>query len=391
MEKLFTNYNEFTDFTNALAYRRIKNLEKTDKKFNEEIAETIDECGKIFKQNGSDINYIEEIIDLEMQMQNNESKGSNSVDLEELSLKRESLYNKYNSFLEKLPLDIKEDLEFYFKKVFDRKLRSNHTTDLTNQIKIEFPKAEELTTTEIMEQPIFAEINNFLDKDIKVDKAEEVIEETQNLPYVTQIKKASDDLLNEKIVENEVEEKEETQELNKFPKLEEANLEIPNLFLDNNDLKLEDSNMPSFDEIPEQETDKIEIKEEKEEPVIENDNQDDIFTAFNDLPLIDEPIKKEQVQEEPVMEKEIPNDEEQLTYTMESGDTLTSLAIAMCDDENGWYDIFEANKEVLEERLKEAGLSKNDPFENNEEVFVGLTLNIPNVYEKTNQKMRLAA
>lgn len=386
MEKLFTNYNEFTDFTNALAYRRIKNLEKTDKKFNEEIAETIDECGKIFKQNGSDINYIEEIIDLEMQMQNNESKGSNSVDLEELSLKRESLYNKYNSFLEKLPLDIKEDLEFYFKKVFDRKLRSNHTTDLTNQIKIEFPKAEELTTTEIMEQPIFAEINNFLDKDIKVDKAEEVIEETQNLPYVTQIKKASDDLLNEKIVENEVEEKEETQELNKFPKLEEANLEIPNLFLDDKELSYEDKIVPSFTEIPEQETDKIEVKEEIEEPVFENDNNEDVFTAFNDLPIIDEPIK-----EEAVIEKELPTSEEELTYTMESGDTLTSLAIAMCDDENGWYDIFEANKEVLEERLKEAGLSKNDPFENNEEVFVGLTLNIPNVYEKTNQKMRLAA
>lgn len=385
MEKLFTNYNEFADFANALAYRRIKNLEKANNHFDEEINETIEKCGKIFEEYGSETNYIAEIIDLEMKMQNNDSKLINSVDLEDLSLRRESLYNKYNSFLDKLPLDVKEDLEFYFKKVFDRKLRSNHTIELTNQIKLAYPKAENLTTIEIMDQPIFEAIYDFLNKDRVIAEEEPVLEETTNLPYVTQIKKAPDSLVKEEIVENDF-----SENVIEPEKESEPNLEIPNLFMNNEELEKDDFDkvMPSFNEIPEQKTDKIEIKEEIEEPKYKDSNVENIFTSFDNLPIVEE----EPVLEENKIEIETPSvSEDELTYTMENGDTLTSLAVALCDDENGWYDIFEANKEILEHRLKEAGLSKNDPFENNEEVFVGLTLNIPNVYEKRNQAMKLAA
>ena len=392
MEKLFTNNNEYLDFANALAYRRIKKLERSNSAYNTEVEEALTECGEIFEKYGSETNYIADIIDLELKVQNGEAQKINSVELEDLSLRRESLYNKYNSFLEKLPLDVKEDLEFYFKKIFDRKLRYSHALDLVNQIKREYPASDNLTVVEIMEQPIFQSISSYLNKDEKVEVKEETPivekqEETNNLPYVVQIKKAPEELLKEEVKDEPVLEEPKEKEINS------------NIFEENNI----DDIIPSFNELPEQKIDTIEPKEEMEMPK-ENVEAEDIFTPFEDLPLIEEPTNELDFQEEIPVEineeaqkeidevlPEVKEEEEKLTYTMEKGDTLTGLACAICEDENGWYDIFEANKEALEARLKEAGLSKNDPFENNEEVFAGLTLTIPNVYEKGSQTKGLAA
>ena len=376
MDILFTNYSEQAAFTDAIAHRRIKELEETNSSFDEEIAQTIEICDEIFKNYGSETNFITEIIDLEMRMQNAESQKLTSVDIGDLTLRRESLYNKYNSFLEKLPLEIKEDLEFYYKKISDRKLRLSHTLDKVNQIESEYPKAEGLTVSEIWEQPIFQKIDEFLSGKQLVNPPE-IVDETSNLAYVLQIKKAPDDLLNMAIGSNQH---------NEEPEKEEESLEIPDLFLEN-DVEYQDELSkvtPEFPDLPVYGTDKIDVKDEIEDPqdLVNSDNLS--FIPFADFPKEDNNnLEVKEIEEEPV--------DDRLTYTMENGDTLTSLAIALCEDENGWYDIFAANKEVLEQRLQEAGLSNNDPFENNEEIFTGLTLKIPNVYEKANKNLGLAA
>ena len=359
MNKLFTNQNEYTDFLNAIAHRRIKKLSNGEKQFEEEINDALEKCGKIFEEFGSQINFISEIIDIEMKMQKDESAN----DLEDLSLKRESLYNKFNQFLENIPLEQREDLEFYFKKILDRRLRANNTNDIISQIKKEYPQAEDLTVIEIMEQPTFQRINGLLSNDLV--KENEAVEETQNLPYVVQIKEAPQDLLETK-KEEVIEEKPQAEISEIKP---EENAEVP-LIPD-----LEISDLFNSDLEPENYEDKVTPSLNKVEEAPEA-NVDDIFNVFDSF-------DEEKPQS---IEESKPEDIDINTYTMEKGDTLAGLASALIDDENGWYDIFEANKDLLIKRLGEAGLTKDDPFQYNEEVFAGLTLNIPNVYEKSQAK-----
>ena len=381
MEQLFTNYNEFTDFLSAKAHQRIGKLSTTNQKYDVEINEAIAKCDEIFKANGVETNYINEIIAIEMQMQSMEDTNENSNDLDELALKRESLYKKYDAFIESLPLSLKEDLEFNFKKIVDRKLRSNHTNDLIAQIEKEYPKAADLTINEIMEQPIFKKASETLH--VPFVEEVETKEETVNLPYVVQIKKAPENLLHPEMVE--ITEELPIEKTANVPVEEDTIKDIPNLFNTMSDFNFEDKIVPSFTELSEKETDKIEVKDDLVVNSFEEEPEFEPFTGFNGL--ID--LNNEESEKKPEIIEQAKEDEN--TYTMENGDSLANLAYALIDDENGWYDIFEANKDKLIQRMREAGLTRNDDIQYNEEIFSGITLTIPNVYEKKSAVKGLAA
>lgn len=395
MEELFTNYNEYIDFLSAKAHQRIGKLSNTNKKYDYEIDEAIAKCDEIFKSNGVETNYIDEIIAIEMQMQSKEDNHENSNDLDELALKRESLYKKYDAFLETLSLSLREDLEFNFKKIIDRKLRSNHTNDLIAQIEEEFPKGVDLTVTEIMEQPTFKKANEVLH--IPFTNELETKEETVNLPYVVQIKKAPENLLHPDMVE--LPEELPIEKTVNVPVIDfEANKpeeepikDIPNLFDTMSDFNFEDKIVPSFNELPEQKTDKIEAKEDLVLPSFEEEPEFEPFTGFNGLTDLNIEESEKNNEPEKLPETIEQSKENENTYTMDNGDSLASIAYALIDDENGWYDIFEANKDKLIQRMQDAGLTQNDDIQYNEEVFSGITLTIPNVYEKNSAVKGLAA
>lgn len=382
MEKLFTNYNEYVDFLNAIAHRRIKKLDRSKTQYEDEINEVLEKAGKIFEQFGSRINFIQEIIDVEIKIQNDKTNNQKD-EFEDVNLKRESLYNKFNQFLEQLPLDEREDLEFYFKKILDRRLRANQTGELITQIKNEYPAAEDLTVIEIMEQPTFKKINSFLnEKTSQIDPETETdnkIEETNNLPYVVQIKEAPASLFEiEKEEYSKEQQEKQPQEIKSFaseelPQIQK--LEISDLFSSSIEPKeaLVEDIFPSFDEAIEFNALENNSAETSEDKDVNIDNTFNVFDSLN------KPEESPTI--EPKTEVEDVN-----TYEMEIGDSLVGLSTALIDDENGWYDIFEANKDLLIKRLEASGLTKDDPFQYNEEIFAGLTLIIPNVYEKSQIK-----
>ncbi len=390
MEGLFTNYNEYIDFLSAKAHQRICTLDKTNSNYEDEIQTAIDKCGSIFRQFGATTNYIEDIINIEIQIQYGENEETHTED-DDLSIKRESLYKKYDTFVETLPLAVKEDLEFNFKKIFDRRLRSNHTKEIISRIEQDFPKARDLTVIEIMENPVFAKANELQRKET-IEEAPVFEPETVNLPYVIQIKKADESLLQPKF--NLFNQESNADENSKLPLMEEEHdipdeTDISSLFNTMSDINFDDKEVSSFNEIPEIESAKA--AEDLELPALEETPSFEPFTVFNNLELDEEMPAIAEKQEDTVAEDlpliEEPEIEDENTYTMENGDCLASLAYALIDDENGWYDIFEANSDKLLERMNELGLTQNDQIQYNEEAFSGIKLTIPNVYKKqyTNQ------
>ena len=311
MEHLFTSMEEYTDFLNALAYRKTKISKSNNEIFESEISDILKKCDEFFNKYNTS-NFISEILELETTMQGVETGKLGSIDLEELSLKRENLYKKYNQFLEKLSLDEKEDLEFLFKKVLNRETRLKQNEDLIRDIKENFPGVDSVTVESIKKQPIFKTINDYLNPN---EESFDEIVETNNLPYVVQIKEAAKELVDVK-----------TDDIDAVP-------EIDNSFYDPAD---------NFTSVIE-ETESV-------EPV----------DSSNELVEEDEP----------------------LTYTMDKGDSLTKVALAICDNENGWEDIFDANELVLSHRLVEKGytVKDKDRLKDNEEIYAGLELVIPNVF-----------
>lgn len=349
MEDLFANSQEYQAFCNLKAKGRILSLEKDKSKFQDEISDILKKSDEILKQYGASINYISELINIDAQLQNIDIDKSD-ISANELTLKRDNLYNEYNQFLDNLPLSVREDLEFYYKKIFDRKLRLDESSEVISELDYEYPDARDLDVEDAFNtQQILKDIKNYLypeDDFVSLEHDDDIM----TLPYVTKISEAPESLLmdtNDTI--EEIHENEPAEEV-----------VTDNSFFDPSDdftSKIEESDKiaPLF-------------SEDKEEPVkletieVQLDEPTDISTLF----------ANEEKQKE----------DEELTYLMEKGISLKDLALAVCDDENGWKDIYNANKDIILQRLSEKGLSDSDyAFENDANIFDGLALIIPNRYE----------
>lgn len=349
MEDLFANNQEYQAFCNLKAKGRILSLEKDKGRFQDEISDILKKSDEILKQYGASINYISELINIDAQLQN---IGIDKSDMSanELTLKRDNLYNEYNQFLDSLPLTIREDLEFYFKKIFDRKLRLDESSEVISELDYEYPDARDLDVEDAFRtQPILIDINNYLhpeDDNISLEQNDDII----TLPYVTKISEAPESLLNENSNANDKVPEEETVE----------DIITDNSFFDPSDdftTKLE-------------ETEKIApLFAEKKDGPVKLEINDNVLDEPTDISTL---FANEEKHEE----------DEELTYLMEKGISLKDLALAVCDDENGWKNIFNVNKDIILQRLSEKGLSDSDyAFENDQNIFDGLTLIIPNRYE----------
>lgn len=62
------------------------------------------------------------------------------------------------------------------------------------------------------------------------------------------------------------------------------------------------------------------------------------------------------------------------TYTVQNGDTLSKIAQTQLGDMNRWREIYELNKETIENRAKAAGFADS---RNGDRIFAGTVLNMP--------------
>ncbi len=338
MENLFKSKQDFDIFCYMKAKARISSLERKIKSYEEDITKSLDLTSKIFQKYGVSTNYISQINDINSRIENVESDRFNEQ-LQSLYNERDTLYSNYDAIIEKMSLTDKEDLEFNAKKVLNRKLRINDAKDTINEIETKYPGVKDFdygigySTLEI-----FKEIKSYLspeeefEVDQKATKLEDQKEKLISLPYVIRITKAPDNLL------------ESWKSVKPIPKEEvvEASVESDNSFYDPTDnftsSFANDKVVPLFDEVEEVKTDSL---------------------------------------------------EEKLTFTMEDGISLTTLAKAVCDDENGWYDIYNVNKEQIDKVLKENNISNDEAFEKDTHLFNGVTLLIPNIYVKQENVKRI--
>jgi len=352
MEKLFSSSAEYLDFLNAIAYRRVKNLKKENDTFQAEVNSAVEKCGILFQSNGAEANYITEIIDIEDKITDAERKNLSSTDIGELSLKRESLYNKYNKFLGTLPLEVKEDIEFNFKKIVDRRLRIAHTNEIITQITTEFPNSLSIDFNSISSQPIFKKINGFLKPqtmEVEDEKESEPVKEEvkEEMPYVVKIEMANDSLVDNKELEEEPEEEISAADLT---------FETDNSFYD----------------------------------------PEDTFTSQVENEVVVPSFKT--VVEEEIPTEDIKTIDDTVTFKLEQGISLADMATVIYNgDISAWHTLYKANKSIIDERLKERECleenvkfmeeTPNDipPFVNDINVLDGITIVIPNEYEKSNE------
>lgn len=327
---LFADEETAKSFNYALAYRKVKNLKKDEEAFSEDIENAIDKCNTILEKNGANINYVEEIYKIDEEVQGLESKKpsgpkysdstykKNDILREDLLLKRDNLVSELGEFSKKLSMSIREDLEFYSNQVLDRTSRKSTSTQIKKKIYDEYPELEEFDIKKALKQYPF---NIILGEETAVFDIDE-----DNL--VISIKKAPQHLL-EDYTEEE-------------PKLEEK-------------IKIMDNDTSFFGE------------------------DDKLTKSINKEELIQTEEPKFEITEEEI------NAQNELVdtgfeYTMEEGDTLANIALAICENEKGWYDIFNANKDKITEILINNNITELKGIETNGNLFTGQTFTIPNEF-----------
>lgn len=255
------------------------------------------------------------------------------LDKEDSETKRNQLEKELQSYYETLPLEIREELEYIEKKISNRKKRKMNLQKTLDNLLSKYPDSLSVNPKELYNSiPVLKSIKNYI-KPVKEEIVEEEDMSTNGL-LVTRIYEAPKSLLNDNS-EQETENQESTV----------INIEADNSFF-GGDNPFEEEIVPIVSEY------------------VEEENISEIFPPETN-------------------EKQ----EELINYVLEEGNTLASLAQLLCGDENGWYDIYEANKELLDARLNEYGISSMDNIENNENIFVGLSIVIPNEYNHINAEI----
>ena len=433
--ELFSSIQEGKDFLNYKANKRINKLEDLCVKNQTEIDKNIEKCGLIFSKYETE-NLIEELLKFE------NSKAIPNE--EEYNRELEKITNKINEFLENLitkyneeSIDLskkmeylsdKEDIEFAMKKINNRKEELEDKKRLIEKIENEFSTARSFNVNNYLANSItFKMINDFLNNEKETNIETEEIKEIETLTselYVVKIEEAPEELKikdseeetsNEEIVTSTVQ---DTSFFGIDDNLTEAIL---------NDEKID------FKEVAEETPTPFEVENVAEDakPIIDNNENEveeealdvelekapdlDIAPAEIKLDTINEEVnslepEKEVVQEEtniaptstenstetsnetspeetPAIEKsEAPKEENNLTYTIDENDTISSIGAALFPEEKitniAIKRIIEENKEVIEQKLQEKNLKYEEKYNNEPGILTGITLNLSNVFDK---------
>lgn len=397
---------------NLKAKKKIKRIEENVDIFDKEIKESMDKCDELFSKYNADINYLSELMEVENDLQNENSKRHSSS--ESLLAKKDSILEELKEFQSKLPLTAKEDLSFLMKKIKDRHKREDDNLQELKQIEELYPNAREYDVKAAYTIFPFSAIKLYLHPDEMAESGLEGEEESiitaapHNMPYVVSIKKYNEPVedsetetespldenlsaetesdntffesgdkltsaINNNVTAPEVTKEEETSVL-LAPGIEE-NIDIIAPMETNLDEVV--SPLNSIEESIPLEDKTTPLEDKKETPVEEE-------TVISEAPIISEAPKKEvkEEKEEPKEDTLVEPETNEVKYTLEEGLSLSDLALALCEDSEGWNDIYKANKSAIEERLKENNITDLNDIENNTEIFKGLELIIPNEFTK---------
>ena len=397
---------------NLKAKKKIKRIEENVDIFDKEIKESMDKCDELFSKYNADINYLSELMEVENDLQNENSKRHSSS--ESLLAKKDSILEELKEFQSKLPLTAKEDLSFLMKKIKDRQKREDDNLQELKQIEELYPNAREYDVKAAYTIFPFSAIKLYLHPDEMAESSLEGEEESiitaapHNMPYVVSIKKY-----------NEPVEDSETETESPLDENLSAETESDNTFFESGDkltsainnnvtapevTKEEETSVllapgieenidiiapmeTSFDEVvsPLNSIEESTPLEDKTTPVEETkETPEKEESVISEEPMIAEAPKKEvkEEKEEPKEDTPVEPETNEVKYTLEEGLSLSDLALALCEDTEGWNDIYKANKSAIEERLKENNITDLNDIENNTEIFKGLELIIPNEFTK---------
>ena len=397
---------------NLKAKKKIKRIEENVDIFDKEIKESMDKCDELFSKYNADINYLSELMEVENDLQNENSKRHSSS--ESLLAKKDSILEELKEFQSKLPLTAKEDLSFLMKKIKDRQKREDDNLQELKQIEELYPNAREYDVKAAYTIFPFSAIKLYLHPDEMAESGLEGEEESiitaapHNMPYVVSIKKY-----------NEPVEDSETETESPLDENLSAETESDNTFFESGDkltsainnnvtapevTKEEETSVllapgieenidiiapmeTSFDEVvsPLNSIEESTPLEDKTTPVEEKkETPEKEESVISEEPMIAEAPKKEvkEEKEEPKEDTPVEPETNEVKYTLEEGLSLSDLALALCEDTEGWNDIYKANKSAIEERLKENNITDLNDIENNTEIFKGLELIIPNEFTK---------
>lgn len=397
---------------NLKAKKKIKRIEENVDIFDKEIKESMDKCDELFSKYNADINYLSELMEVENDLQNENSKRHSSS--ESLLAKKDSILEELKEFQSKLPLTAKEDLSFLMKKIKDRQKREDDNLQELKQIEELYPNAREYDVKAAYTIFPFSAIKLYLHPDEMAESGLDGEEESiitaapHNMPYVVSIKKY-----------NEPVEDSETETESPLDENLSAETESDNTFFESGDKLTSaiNNNVTAPEVTKEEETSvllapgieenidiiaPIETKfdevvsplnsieesiplEDKTTPVEETkETPEKEESVISEAPIIAEAPKKEVKEEKEELKEDTPVEPEtnEVKYTLEEGLSLSDLALALCEDSEGWNDIYKANKSAIEERLKENNITDLNNIENNTEIFKGLELIIPNEFTK---------
>lgn len=390
MDTLIDNQAQIALY-NLKAKKKIRKIEESIDTFDKEIKESIEKCEELFNKYDAPTNYINELIEVENDIQNDNTSKRHSSS-ENLSAKKESILEEIKSFQSNLPLTAREDLSFLMKKINDRQKREDDNLQELKQIEELYPEARDYDVKTAYTLFPFSAIKLYLHPEDATNETTESEEESiitaapHNMPYVVSIKKYSHEIEDEKESEAALEENLST------------DTESDNTFFESGDnLTSAINNDLIAPEATKEEETSVLLAPEM------NENSDviaPIETSFDEVvsPLDSEkeqeiqkeiPEKSEKNEEEPEINKENNEEEHESTettnkikYTLEEGLSLSDLALALCEDTEGWNDIFRLNKDKLEARMKENNVTDLTNIEDNTEIFKGLELTIPNEFTK---------
>ena len=397
---------------NLKAKKKIKRIEENVDIFDKEIKESMDKCDELFSKYNADINYLSELMEVDNDLQNENSKRHSSS--ESLLAKKDSILEELKEFQSKLPLTAKEDLSFLMKKINDRQKREDDNLQELKQIEELYPNAREYDVKAAYTIFPFSAIKLYLHPDEMAESGLEGEEESiitaapHNMPYVVSIKKY-----------NEPVEDSETETESPLDENLSAETESDNTFFESGDkltsainnnvtapevTKEEETSVllapgieenidiiapmeTSFDEVvsPLNSIEESTPLEDKTTPVEETkETPEKEESVISEEPMIAEAPKKEvkEEKEEPKEDTPVEPETNEVKYTLEEGLSLSDLALALCEDTEGWNDIYKANKSAIEKRLKENNITDLNDIENNTEIFKGLELIIPNEFTK---------
>ena len=433
--ELFSSIQEGKDFLNYKANKRINKLEDLCVKNQTEIDKNIEKCGLIFSKYETE-NLIEELLKFE------NSKAIPNE--EEYNRELEKITNKINEFLENLitkyneeSIDLskkmeylsdKEDIEFAMKKINNRKEELEDKKGLIEKIENEFSTARSFNVNDYLAKSItFKMIKEFLNNEketnieteevkeiepltselyvVKIEEAPEELkikdseEETSNEEIVTSTVKDTsffgiDDNLTEAILNDEKIEFKEVEEEAPTPFEVETVAEDAKPIIDNNENEVEEQPLDvELEKAPDLDIAPTEIKLDtiNEEVKTSEPEKEVVQEETNIVPraaeTTNETSNETSPEETPTIEKsEAPKEENNLTYTIDENDTISSIGAALFPEEKltniAIKRIIEENKEIIDQKLQEKNLNYEEKYNNEPGILTGITLNLSNVFDK---------